>query len=110
MSAWFALVEGRYEQLIEFAQAGQSIAGTGSAGIQLILQEAKGWSRLGDHKQADAALNRGAEMLSRMPVPDHPEHHFVFDHTKWIFYAASCFVWLGDNDRTEEHGSAADDP
>jgi len=49
MSAWFALVEGRYEQLIEFAQAGQSIAGTGSAGVQLILQEAKGWSRLGDH-------------------------------------------------------------
>jgi hypothetical protein len=105
MNAWFALVEGRYEQLIEFAQAGQAIAGTGSAGVQLILQEAKGWSRLGDHKQADAALNRGAEMLGRMPVPDHPEHHFVFDHTKWIFYASSCFVWLGDNDRTEEHAA-----
>jgi hypothetical protein len=105
MTAWFALVEGRYEQLIEFAQAGQSIAGTGSAGVQLILQEAKGWSRLGDRKQADAALNRGAEMLGRMPVPDHPEHHFVFDHTKWIFYASSCFVWLGDNDRTEEHAA-----
>jgi tetratricopeptide (TPR) repeat protein len=105
MSAWFALVEGRYEQLIEFAQAGQGIAGTGSAGVQLILQEAKGWSRLGDHKQADAALNRGAEMLGRMPVPDHPEHHFVFDHTKWIFYASSCFLWLGDNDRTEEHAA-----
>jgi tetratricopeptide (TPR) repeat protein len=105
MSAWFALVEGRYEQLIEFAQAGQAIAGTGSAGVQLILQEAKGWSRLGDHKQADAALTRGAEMLGRMPVPAHPEHHFVFDHTKWIFYASSCFVWLGDNDRTEEHAA-----
>jgi tetratricopeptide (TPR) repeat protein len=103
MSAWFALVEGRYEQLIEFAQAGQSIAGTGSAGVQLILQEAKGWSRLGDHKQADAALNRGAEMLGRMPVPDHPEHHFVFDHAKWMHYAASCYVMLGDNDRAEEH-------
>ena len=105
MSAWFALVEGRYEQLIEFAQAGQSIAGTGSAGVQLILQEAKGWSRLGDHKQADAALNRGAEMLGRMPVPDHPEHHFVFDHAKWMLYASSCYVWLGDNDRAEEHAA-----
>jgi tetratricopeptide (TPR) repeat protein len=105
MSAWFALVEGRYEQLIEFAQAGQNIAGTGSAGVQLTLQEAKGWSRLGDRKQADAALNQGAEMLARMPVPVHPEHHFMFDHTKWIFYASSCFVWLGDNDRTEEHAT-----
>jgi tetratricopeptide (TPR) repeat protein len=103
MSAWFALVEGRYEQLIEFAQAGQAIAGTGSAGVQLVLQEAKGWSRLGDHKQADAALNRGAEMLGRMPVPAHPEHHFVFDHAKWMHYAASCYVMLGDNDRAEEH-------
>ena len=103
MSAWFALAEGRYEQLIEFAQAGQSIAGTGSAGVQLILQEAKGWSRLGDHKQADAALTRGAEMLGRMPVPAHPEHHFVFDHAKWMHYAASCYVMLGDNDRAEEH-------
>jgi hypothetical protein len=103
MSAWFALVESRYEQLIEFAQAGQGIAGTSSAGVQLILQEAKGWSRLGDHKQADAALNRGAEMLGRMPVPAHPEHHFVFDHAKWMHYAASCYVLLGDDNRAEEH-------
>lgn len=103
MSAWFALVDGRYEQLIEFAQAGQAVAGAGSAGVQLTLQEAKAWSRLGDHKQAEAALGRGAEMLSRMPVPVHPEHHFVFDHTKWMFYASTCYVWLGDNDRAEEH-------
>lgn len=103
MSAWFALVEGRYEQLIEFAQAGQGVAGTGSAGVQLILQEAKGWSRLGDHQQADAALDRGAAMLGRMPVPEHPEHHFMFDHSKWMHYVATCYVMLGDNDRAEEH-------
>jgi tetratricopeptide (TPR) repeat protein len=103
MSAWFALVEGLYEQLIEFAQAGQDIAGTGSAGVQLILQEAKGWSRLGNDKQANAALNRGADMLGRMPPPAHPEHHFMFDHGKWMHYAASCYVMLGDNDRAEEH-------
>jgi len=38
-----------------------------------------------------------------MPVPAHPEHHFVFDHAKWMHYAASCYVMLGDNDRAEEH-------
>ena len=103
MSAWFALVDGRYQQLIEFAQAGQAVAGTGSAGIQLTLQEAKGWSRLGDQQRAVAALNRGAKMLGRMPVPAHPEHHFVFDHTKWMFFASTCYVWLGDNERAEEH-------
>jgi tetratricopeptide (TPR) repeat protein len=103
MSAWFALMEGRYEHLIEYAQAGQAVAGTGSAAVQLTLQEAKGWSRLGDHQQAEAALNRGAVMLGRMPAPAHPEHHFVFDHSKWLFYAASCYVLLGDDDRAEEH-------
>ncbi|MEU7004850.1 hypothetical protein [Nonomuraea sp. NPDC046570] len=20
--------------------------------------------------------------------------HFVFDHAKWVFYAASCYTWL----------------
>jgi tetratricopeptide (TPR) repeat protein len=103
MSAWFALVEGRYEQLIEFAQDGQKIAGPGNAGIQLILQEAKGWSRLGDHKQAEDALTRGAAMLGGMPAPVHPEHHFVFDHSKWMHYISNCYVLLGDNERAEEH-------
>jgi hypothetical protein len=103
MSAWFALTEGRYEQLIEFAQAGQAIAGIGSAGVQLILQEAKGWSRLGDHGRADAAIIRGAAMLGRLPAPAHPEHHFVFDHPKWMHYVSNCYVVLGDNERAEEH-------
>lgn len=40
---------------------------------------------------------------ARMPIPAHPEHRFMFDHTKWVFYAASCYVWLGDSDRAEEH-------
>jgi hypothetical protein len=35
--------------------------------------------------------------------PDHPENHFVFDHTKWIFYAADCYTWLGDDEPAEEH-------
>jgi tetratricopeptide (TPR) repeat protein len=103
MSAWFALVEGRYEQLIEFAQAGQEVAGQSSAGVQLALQEAKGWSKLGDRKKTDEALTRGAATLSSMPIPDHPEHHFVFDHTKYLFYAATCYSTLGDNHRAEEH-------
>jgi len=31
------------------------------------------------------------------------ENHFVFDHTKWIFYAATCYTWLGDDEPAEEH-------
>jgi tetratricopeptide (TPR) repeat protein len=103
MSAWFALVEGNYEQLIDFAQAGQQVAGPTNAGVQLALQEAKGWSKLGDRKQTDLALSRGAELLGQLPIPEHREHHFVFDHTKYMFYAATCYTNLGDDSRAEEH-------
>ncbi len=103
MSAWFALVEGNYEQLVDAAQAGQRIAGATNAGVQLTLQEAKGWAYLGDRRQTDEALTRGAQMLGTLPIPFHREHHFVFDHTKYAFYASTCYAALGDDNRAEEH-------
>ena len=27
----------------------------------------------------------------------------MFDHTKWIFYAADCYTWLGDDEPAQEH-------
>ncbi|MER6510342.1 hypothetical protein ABT158_26210 [Nonomuraea sp. NPDC001636] len=103
MSAWFALVEGRYEDVVTSARMGQAVAGTSSAMVQLTLQEARGLARIGDRREADRALTRGAEVLSSLPMPDHPDHHFVFDHAKWVFYAATCYTWLADDDRAEEH-------
>ena len=38
-----------------------------------------------------------------MDLVQHPEHHFVFDHAKWIFYAATYYTWLGDDEPAEEH-------
>ncbi|GAA3178321.1 hypothetical protein [Nonomuraea roseoviolacea] len=103
MSAWFALVEGRYEDVVTAARMGQAVAGQTSAMVQLTLQEARGLARIGDRREADRALTRGAGVLSRLPMPDNPDHHFVFDHAKWVFYAATCYTWLADDDRAEEH-------
>ncbi|RVX43325.1 hypothetical protein EDD27_6004 [Nonomuraea polychroma] len=103
MSAWFALVEGRYEDVVTAARMGQAVAGTSSAMVQLTLQEARGLARIGDRREADRALTRGAEVLGSLPIPDHQDHHFVFDHAKWVFYAATCYTWLADDDRAEEH-------
>jgi hypothetical protein len=105
MSAWFALMEGRFEEVVDAAQRGQAVAGNDSAMVQLTLQEAKGHARLGPshHREAREALERGAAVLGRLPTPTRPEHHFVFDHTKWIFYAATIFTWQGDDGRAEEH-------
>lgn len=27
----------------------------------------------------------------------------MFDHTEWIFYAATCYTWLGNDQPAEEH-------
>lgn len=102
MTAWFALVEGRYEDVLDAAQQGQRVAGTSNALVQLVLQEAKGYARLGDAKQARKTLEQGRVVLERLPVPSNPAHHFVFDRTKWIFYGATIHTWLSDNDRAEE--------
>ncbi len=103
MSAWFALTEGRYEDVIDAAQRGQAVAGTSNAMVQLTLQEAKGHARLQRPREATEALTRGATVLADLPTPSHSDHHFVFDHTKWIFYAATIYAWQGDDDRAEEH-------
>ncbi|MGV9771114.1 hypothetical protein [Streptosporangium sp. NPDC003464] len=103
MSAWFALAEGRYEDVVTSARMGQAAAGQSSAMVQLTLQEARGLARIGDRREADRALTRGADILATLPLPSNPDHHFVFDHAKWVFYAATAYTWLEDNDRAEEH-------
>ena len=103
MRAWFSLVEGNYEQLLEAAQAGQQVTGTTSAGVQLTLQEAKAWAYLGDRRQTDDALTRGAQLLGTLPPPAHREHHFAFDPAKYSFYASTCYAVVGDNSQAREH-------
>ena len=103
MAAWFALTEGRYHDVVDYAQAGQQHAGLTNAMIQLVLQQARGQARLGERRDVHASLDHGAKLLEQLPKPEHPENHFVFDHTKWIFYAATCYTWLGDDEPAEEH-------
>jgi hypothetical protein len=102
MAAWFALAEGRYEDVLDATQQGQQVTGPSNALVQLVLQEAKGYARLGDAKQARTALERGRVVLDRLPAPSNPAHHFVFDRTKWIFYGATVHTWVGDDGRAAE--------
>jgi len=106
ISAWFALVDKRYDDTVQHARAGLAVAPNSSAGVQLAVQEAKGWSRMGIADQAERALQRGAASLARLPTPSNPEHHFVFDAAKLSFYAATCWAWLGRPDRAHEHAEA----
>ncbi|MEU8280324.1 hypothetical protein AB0C08_39135, partial [Microbispora bryophytorum] len=60
------LVESRYEDVVTAARQGQALAGQSSAQVQLTLQEARGLARIGDRREADKALSRGADILAKL--------------------------------------------
>jgi len=102
--AWFALCDGRYQEAIDFARAGQGFAGRAtSATVQLAVQEARAWARRGDKREVRSAMQHAGWALRRLPRPVHPEHHFVFDPAKLLFYTATCYVRVGDAERAEDY-------
>jgi transcriptional regulator with XRE-family HTH domain len=105
ISAYFALVEGRYRDTVALSEAGLEHTGTAtSAAVQLALQAARGYARMGDPRARDA-LNTGQAALARVPVPGNPDHHFVFDGGKYEFYVATILTWLGDDAAAGEHAA-----
>jgi hypothetical protein len=101
--AWFALVNHQPRQAIDLAEQGLSLAPNTSAGVQLAMQQARVWARLGQRRETEEALRAGAIALARLPSPAHPEDHFAFDPPKLTFYAAMCFTWLHQTEQAEEH-------
>ena len=101
--AWFALVNDQPRQALDLAQQGLTLAPNTSAGVQLAMQQARVWARLGQRWETEQALRAGAAALARLPPPAHPEDHFAFDAPKLTFYAAMCFTWLHQTEQAEEH-------
>ena len=95
--AWQVLTAGDYRRAADISQAAQRIAPkSGSAFIQATAQEGRAWARLGDARQTRATLNRVEALVSPLPVPDRPEHHYRYDPPKAQFYVATTLSWLGD--------------
>jgi hypothetical protein len=75
----------------------QRIAPQGSsAHIQATAQEGRAWARLGDIRETLAALRRTEELVSPLPAPDEPEHHYRYDPAKQHAYVATTLAWAGD--------------
>lgn len=102
IQAWFALTEHRWEDVIAASAAGCGRAGVTSAGVQLVLQEAKARALMGDDR-AHEAIQRGRRILDQLPSPEHPENHFIFDPAKWEFYAATIYTLIGWDEVAMEH-------
>jgi hypothetical protein len=97
MRAWFALTVGDYRGVLAAAQAGSEIAPHHGVAVQLAGQEAKAWSRLGDRRQTELALDRGRQLLEGMPYPENLDHHFVVDPAKFDYYSMDCYRILGED-------------
>lgn len=102
IAAWFALTEGRFADAAALCDAGMERAGTTNAGVQLSVQSARAFARMGDRRARDA-LTAGQGILDHLPAGN-PQHHFVFDAGKYEFYVATVLTWLGADDHAaEEH-------
>jgi hypothetical protein len=95
--AWKVLVEGDYRRAVSLSQEAQSIAPRGtSVSIQATAQEGRAWARLGARAETRDALHRVHRLVSPMPMPDRPEHHYRYDPAKSDAYTATTLAWLGD--------------
>ncbi|MGW6495787.1 hypothetical protein [Nonomuraea angiospora] len=95
--AWQALTEGEYQHAMILSQGAQDVAPRrSSAYIQATGQEGRAWARMGEGTENRAALNRIHQMVSPVPMPDRPEHHFRYDLAKSEAYTATTLSWLGD--------------
>lgn len=97
--AWQLLTIGDYPAAAQLARDAQNAAPAGSgAQIQATAQEGRALARLGDRGRpgAYAALSRVEALVSPLPMPDRPEHHYRYDPAKSQAYAATTLSWLGD--------------
>jgi tetratricopeptide (TPR) repeat protein len=102
MRAWFSLTRGDYRGVIAAAEAGIAVAPNESVAAQLYAQQAKAWARLGDRSQTEVALDKGRQLLERLPYPENIEDHFVVDPGKYDFYRMDALRRVGENRLAEQ--------
>lgn len=105
MSAWFALTQGRYADVVSSACASQDGAKNHSVVVQLIAQESKALARMGRTKELRRKLEDGRELLASFPLPERTDNHFVVDPAKWDFYAMDAYRLAGENTLAVEHAT-----
>jgi transcriptional regulator with XRE-family HTH domain len=95
--AWQVLTAGNYKAAVGLARAAQRAAPRGgSAYIQATAQEGRAWARLGAAAETYDALGRVETLVSPLPMPERPEHHYRYDPAKSQAYVATTLSWLGD--------------
>lgn len=95
--AWIAVTGKDYSQAVALARGAQAAASAGSSAmIQSVAQEGRSLARLGSGTDTRRALARLEALISPLPEPDDPEHHFRYDPAKAEWYVATTLAWAGD--------------
>ncbi|MFC6882507.1 MULTISPECIES: XRE family transcriptional regulator [Actinomadura] len=97
MSAWFALNQGRYRDVISAACATQDGAQNHPVVVQLVAQESKALARMGKTEELRQRLEHGQSILSKFPEPENTDNHFIVDPAKWDFYATDVYRLAGED-------------
>lgn len=95
--AWDVLTTGNYSAALDLSRHAQAVAPRGSsAHIQSTAQEARAWARMNEQRETRRVLDRVETLVSPLPAPDRPEHHYQYDPTKASAYIATTLAWSGD--------------
>lgn len=95
--AWHALTAGDFRRAAEISQGAQLAAPhASSAHLQAVAQEGRAWARLGDAAETRHSLGRLEKLVSPLPAPERPEHHYWYDPPKSQAYIATTLAWVGD--------------
>ena len=103
MAAWFALTQGRLQDVVDACEAGRAEDSTHSVGAQLYAQEAKARARMGNRRAVLVALEEGRNLLDSLPPNPDTKNHFVVDPAKQDFYSMDSFRLLGDDANAVVH-------
>ncbi|BCJ64107.1 helix-turn-helix domain-containing protein [Polymorphospora rubra] len=96
--AWELLTAGGYREALELSQRAQAVAPVGSSAlIQATAQEGRAWARMGAASETRSSLARVDRLVSNLPTPDNPEHHYRYDPAKAVSYTATTLSWVGDS-------------
>ncbi|HET9140807.1 helix-turn-helix transcriptional regulator [Actinophytocola sp.] len=95
--AWRVLTQPDYPRAVTLSHAAQKLAPAGSsAAIQAAAQEGRAWARLHQPRNTYATISRVNKLVTPLPRPDRPEHHYRYDPDKSVAYVATTLAWVGD--------------
>jgi len=102
--ALLAFYAGRHAETVHAAQAGQSIAPTGSpVMLQLLGQELRAWGRLGKADETADALRRAEATARALPPGAYSDALFGINTMSLPYYATTAFLALDSPQQAERH-------